>query len=31
VWQAAVKTGRIVLAPWSEEHLEHEVELDADP
>jgi RimJ/RimL family protein N-acetyltransferase len=29
--QATVKTERILLVPLSEEHLEHEVELDADP
>jgi RimJ/RimL family protein N-acetyltransferase len=29
--QATLKTERILLVPLSEEHLEHEVELDADP
>ncbi|GAA3443806.1 GNAT family N-acetyltransferase [Planomonospora venezuelensis] len=29
--QATLRTGRIRLVPLSDEHLEHEVELDADP
>ncbi len=29
--QAKLNTGRIELVPLSDEHLEHEVELDADP
>lgn len=29
--QAVLRTGRLRLVPLAEEHLEHEVELDADP
>jgi RimJ/RimL family protein N-acetyltransferase len=29
--QATLETGRITLVPLSDEHLEHEVELDSDP
>jgi RimJ/RimL family protein N-acetyltransferase len=29
--QATLRTGRILLVPLAEEHLEHEVALDADP